>query len=52
MIMDINVHTEQGVATILQTVARFYLKDKGGWCFITEFIPTMQTGVKTGNDYE
>ena len=50
--MDINVHMERGIATILQTAARFYLKDKNGRRFITKFIPTMQASTKIRNDYE
>ena len=50
--MDINVHMERGIATILQTAARFYLKDKNGRRFITKFIPTMQASAKIRNGYE
>ena len=50
--MDINAHMEQGIAAILQTAARFYLKDKNGRRFITKFIPTMQASAKIRNGYE
>lgn len=50
--MNINSYMEQNISTIARTASRFYLKNKNGRRFISNFISSLHTSGKIRNEYE